>query len=114
MQQVLQELLQSRPGLHLLRLDSFSERVAVPVDTQVAEALKGSPLQSLQLYRHGVRLTLEGSYFELRDYLQAIEASGRHLFWERLDYQVGEAGPGRARIELELFTLGQAEGWIGV
>ena len=45
-----------------------------------------------------MRLTLEGSYFELRDYLRGIEQQsrqpgGRRLFWERLDYQVDEAGP---------------------
>ncbi|MOA64740.1 hypothetical protein D3C78_1908920 [compost metagenome] len=66
-----------------------------------------------------MRVTLEGSYFELRDYLRAIEQQslapgGRRLFWERLDYQVGEAGPGQARIVLELYTLSREAGWVGV
>ena len=66
------------------------------------------------LYRHGMRVTFEGSYFEVRDYLRSIEGGDWRLFWERLDYQVGEAGPGRARITLELYTLSREAGWVGV
>lgn len=121
MQQVLQELLHSRPGLHLLGLESFSAPLELPA-AQASGAPAGEPqpeAPALTLYRHGMRLTLEGSYFELRDYLRGIEQQsrqpgGRRLFWERLDYQVGEAGPGRARIVIELYTLSRHAGWVGV
>lgn len=123
MQQVLQDLLRSRPGLRLLALESFSAPLELPAEQPGPAA--GAPAEAAAqaaapvLYRHGMRLTLEGSYFELRDYLRGIEqqslaAGGRRLFWERLDYQVGEAGPGRARITLELYTLSRHAGWIGV
>lgn len=132
MQRVLQDLLQTRPGLRLLGLESFSAPLALPAappaDPQrpatgqppaAAANAAGSVAPAPILYRHGMRLTLEGSYFELRDYLQDIERQslgqdGRRLFWERLDYQVDEAGPGKARITLELYTLSRAAGWIGV
>lgn len=115
MQQVLQDLLRSRPGLRLHELASFTELVEPPVSEMARDAVQGElGAQSVRLYRHGVRLRLEGSYFELRDYLRAIEAGRQQLFWDRLEYQVKEAGPGRARIELTLYTLGQEEGWIGV
>ena len=124
MQQVLQELLQSRPGLRLLGLESFSAPLVLPAPpaAPAAPAVAGQPASAATpapiLYRHGMRLTLEGSYFELRDYLRDIERrslqSGRRLFWERLDYQVGEAGPGKARIVLELYTLSREAGWVGV
>lgn len=126
MQQVLQDLLQQRPGLRLLALESFSAPLELPkppaADGQPAAAsatADSAPPAPPVLYRHGMRLTLEGSYFELRDYLQGIEAQslaagGRRLFWERLDYQVGEAGPGQAKITLELYTLSREAGWVGV
>lgn len=121
MQQVLQELLQSRPGLRLLGLESFSAPLVLPA-TPAAPAVAGQPAGAATpapiLYRHGMRLTLEGSYFELRDYLRDVEQrsqqGGRRLFWERLDYQVGEAGPGKARIVVELYTLSREAGWVGV
>ncbi|MCQ4348626.1 type II secretion system protein M [Pseudomonas stutzeri] len=118
MQQVLQDLLHSRPGLRLLALESFSAPLELPVPA--GEAPAGERAAAVPaLYRHGMRLTLEGSYFELRDYLRGIErqslaAGGRRLFWERLDYRVEEAGPARARITLELYTLSRHAGWIGV
>lgn len=127
MQQVLQDLLQSRPGLRLLALESFSAPLELPAPLPVEgaqPAAAGATAKAEQpapplLYRHGMRVTLEGSYFELRDYLRAIEQQslapgGRRLFWERLDYQVGEAGPGQARIVLELYTLSREAGWVGV
>lgn len=106
MQKVLQDLLQSRPGLRLQGLESFSEPLRLPA----APAVEPAPI----LYRHGMRLSLEGSYFELRDYLRSIEGGDWRLFWERLDYRVEEAGPGRARITVELYTLSREAGWIGV
>lgn len=124
MRQVLQDLLQQRPGLRLLGLESFSAPLELPAAAPfdaAKDAVAGAATASAAplLYRHGMRLTLEGSYFELRDYLRGIEqqslaAGGRRLFWERLDYQVGEAGPGRARITLELYTLSREAGWVGV
>ena len=124
MQQVLQELLQSRPGLRLLGLESFSAPLVLPAPpaAPAAPAVAGQPVSAATpapiLYRHGMRLTLEGSYFELRNYLRDVEQrsqqGGRRLFWERLDSQVGEAGPGKARIVLELYTLSREAGWVGV
>lgn len=124
MQQVLQDLLQQRPGLRLLGLESFSAPLELPAAAPAtaassAPAAEAAVAAAPLLYRHGMRLTLEGSYFELRDYLRGIEqqglaAGGRRLFWERLDYQVEEAGPGRARITLELYTLSREAGWVGV
>jgi hypothetical protein len=66
------------------------------------------------LYRHGLVLQLEGGYFDLLQYLQAVHASGWKLNWDSLDYRVGEAGPGRAKISLKLFTLSRKAGWVGV
>lgn len=124
MQQVLQDLLQQRPGLRLLGLESFSAPLELPGAPPAEAGAGDAPAESTVaaaplLYRHGMRLTLEGSYFELRDYLRGVEqqslvAGGRRLFWERLDYQVDEAGPGKARITLELYTLSREAGWVGV
>lgn len=111
MKGVLQELLRSQPKLRLLALDSFSEPLALPGAEAAQDAAAAAPLT---LYRHGLRLTLEGGYFELLAYVRAIEASGWRLYWDSLDYQVGEAGPGQARIVLQLHTLSRDEGWVGV
>ena len=114
MQQVLRELLQARPQLRVLALQSFSEPLDLPQDNTLPadDAAQSPAALPLQLYRHGVRLTLEGGYFELLGYLQAVRGSQVRLYWQSLDYQVQETGS--ARIVLLLYTLSREQGWLGV
>ncbi|MCQ4297049.1 type II secretion system protein M [Pseudomonas stutzeri] len=112
MKALLQDLLRRQPRLQMVGLQSFSaplELPAAPSDTASAAA---SP--TVGFYRHGVRLTLQGGYFDLLDYLQTVQNSGWRLHWDSLDYHIEEAGPDKARITLELHTLSRDAGWVGV
>lgn len=113
MKALLQDLLSRQPALELIELKSFSEPLQVAA---AAPATPGQPavVTPPALYRHGVRLTLAGGYFDLMRYLQAIQQSGWHLHWNALDYQVDTAVDGRARIHLELQTLSRDPAWVGV
>lgn len=113
MRAVLQELLRAQPKLRLLGLQSFSEPLQLATaesDTTPAVAAKAP----VTLYRHGLKISLQGGYFDLLLYLQAIQASGWKLHWDSLDYQVGSDGPAQAKINLVLYTLSREAGWIGV
>jgi MSHA biogenesis protein MshJ len=119
MRSVLQELLRAQPKLRLLSLQSFSEPLqlaqAAPQKSGALE--KGAaiePKAPVTLYRHGLKISLQGGYFDLLAYLQAIQASGWRLHWDSLDYQVGADGPTQAKINLVLYTLSREAGWIGV
>lgn len=114
MRRLLEDLLQARPGLALRKVESFSAPLELPEPQAQAQADAEAVPAPVLLYRHGMRLELEGGYFELLEYLQAIETSGWRLHWQRLDYQVGEGGAARAAIRLELYTLSRKAGWIGV
>ncbi|MBY6187274.1 type II secretion system protein M [Marinobacter hydrocarbonoclasticus] len=59
------------------------------------------------LYRHGVRLELEGSYFKLKDALERMEQLEQRFYWRFLDYQVTQYP--KARLQLQLDTLGTEE-----
>ncbi|WP_313453602.1 type II secretion system protein GspM [Stutzerimonas nitrititolerans] len=112
MKVLLQDLLRTQDKLKLIELESSSTPLTLPGNVQTdAEQRKTAPLT---FYRHGLRLMLEGGYFELLTYLNAIQASGWRLHWDSLDYEVGEAGAGRARIILDLHTLSRDAGWVGV
>jgi MSHA biogenesis protein MshJ len=111
MRAVLTDLLHAQPGLQLVSLENFSETVQLP-PTPVAEGTQPSPtapaaapVSEVLLYRHGMRLKLEGNYFDLLRYLQTIQNTAWKLNWESLHYQVGEAGHGKAQISLQLYTL---------
>ena len=117
MQTVLQELLRKQPQLRVLGMSSFTEPVQLaPTEPAAAPApVDTAPhAAAVTLYRHGLELQLEGGYFDLLNYLQAVQASGWQLNWDTLDYQVGEAGPSKASIRLKLYTLSRHAGWVGV
>jgi len=114
MKAVLQSLLQAQQGLSLTGMQSFSEPVRLAEASAATSTGATEKELPTVLYRHGLVLQLEGGYFDLLQYLQAVHASGWKLNWDSLDYRVGEAGPGRAKISLKLFTLSRKAGWVGV
>ncbi|MEO4048491.1 MSHA biogenesis protein MshJ [Pseudomonas sp. CAU 1711] len=114
MKAVLQSLLSDQQGLGLVGMRSFSEAVELQADKPSDAAAKPLAEAPVTLYRHGLELQLEGGYFDLLNYLQAVQGSGWRLNWDSLDYRVGEAGPARAQIRLKLFTLSRKAGWVGV
>ncbi|MET0264982.1 MAG: hypothetical protein ABW202_05155 [Duganella sp.] len=62
------------------------------------------------LYRHGVEIVLQGSYLDMIQYMQGLEALPVQLFWggARLD---AEQWP-QARLTLTLYTLSMDEKWM--
>ena len=113
MKQLLRNLLQSQPQLRLLALESFCSPLALPQPAQAVGGKEASAAPAL-LFRHGVKLTLEGGFFDLLTYLQAVQASGWKLYWDSLEYKVGKQGHAQAEITLQLYTISQEAGWVGV
>ncbi|OEZ59149.1 type II secretion system protein GspM [Duganella sp. HH105] len=64
------------------------------------------------LYRHGVQLVLQGSYLEMIDYLDALEALPSQLFWGAAALDA-EQYP-QARLTLTLYTLSLDQKWIAL
>ncbi|ENY72034.1 msha biogenesis protein mshj [Aeromonas diversa CDC 2478-85] len=68
------------------------------------------PEQKANLYRHEIELVLEGGYFDVYRYLQALEGLPRHFYWRQFDYRV-EAWP-QARVSLAIYTLSASKEFI--
>lgn len=66
----------------------------------------------VNLYSHGIKLTLQGDYFAILAFVEAIENMPDKLYWKRLDYRV-KAHPD-ALVELELYTLSVNKDFISV
>ncbi|MDV5170955.1 MSHA biogenesis protein MshJ [Photobacterium rosenbergii] len=62
-------------------------------------------------YIHPVRLSLRGRYFDLISYLEQLEALPVQYYWRSLDYKVDNYP--WADIQLEVYTLGVSEDFIG-
>ncbi len=91
---LLREILQQKPGLRLLTLD-----------TSPGEPLLANSERSARIVRYNVDLRVEGGYLNALDYLQRLEQLPWTLFWDALDLRVHEYP--RSEIELNLYTLGQ-------
>jgi MSHA biogenesis protein MshJ len=62
------------------------------------------------IYRHGVELSVEGSYADLLSYLQALEALPQQLLWGSLELKV-EQYP-HVVLTLRLYTLSLESAWV--
>jgi MSHA biogenesis protein MshJ len=69
-----------------------------------------------QIYRHGVEITVAGSYLDLLAYLQELEKLPSQLYWGRieLDTAAGGAAGGRSQVSLKLsvYTLSLDLAWL--
>ena len=84
-----------------------------PLARSVAAAAATRPAGApTTLYRHGVELTLEGSFGDLMNYVAGLEELPQRVLWGALSFRV-EQHP-RAVLKLQLFTLSSARHWIEI
>lgn len=94
MGRLLEGLLQSHRGLQLVGLrsvpvtsvaDLLRAGAAAPAAAASAPAAKdGSADRDAWLYRHGVEITVRGSYADMQAYLAALERMPRRVYWGEL------------------------------
>jgi MSHA biogenesis protein MshJ len=113
MARVLEQVLArtSRLTLHGLRTLP-PEAVIAPLAGNPAAGEPALRANAAQIFRHGVEIELSGTYLEMLQFLQALEALPWRFFWDRVEFSV-EQHP-RGRLKLLLYTLGLQEGWVGV
>lgn len=73
------------------------------VGLQTLRVLPGSQVEGSSLFRHGVEITLTGSYFDLLQYLADLEKLPSRLLWGSAEIQA-EQYP-EVRLTLQVFTL---------
>ena len=71
---------------------------------------KPAPRAPDLLYRHGVELTVRGSYLDMVDYMTTLEALPTQLFWGRAQLDA-EQYP-NVRLTLTLYTLSLDPKWM--
>ncbi|HDT5887542.1 type II secretion system protein M [Aeromonas dhakensis] len=98
MPEVLEALLSRSANLHMVALTSLAPEPLIAGE------------QRINLFKHGIRLKLEGGYFDVYQYLKALEALPRHFYWKQFDYQVQEHP--RAVVEMEIYTLSTSKEFI--
>ncbi|QBG36595.1 hypothetical protein [Litorilituus sediminis] len=66
----------------------------------------------LNLYKHGIKIKLSGSYFDLRDYLLQLEKLKWKFFWKDFNFTLTEYPMNE--LTIEIYSLGTKEDFVGV
>ncbi len=108
MARLLEELLMREQGLKLIKLENLEPRSfldqATPENPQ--------PQRGVNLFRHGFAIEFEGDFHSTLSYLKELEKLPWRFFWDAVLFDVQEYP--KAKVRIELHTLGLSEGWIGV
>jgi MSHA biogenesis protein MshJ len=99
---MLSELLGRVKGVKLHGFDTISPKPLLATGDE----------DQLNLYSHGIKLALEGDYFSVLAFVQAVENMPNKLYWKQLDYSVAEHP--KASVVLELYTLSINKDFISV
>jgi MSHA biogenesis protein MshJ len=103
---MLENVLAGSKGLKLIELQSIA-----PISISLGQPEESEePIEGL--YRHGVTLVFEGSYFDIQRYLEKLESLPWQFYWKKFDYLVGEYPT--ASVKLEIYTLSTNKAFIGV
>lgn len=80
-----------------------------PVPTQKAKAESET---APAIYKHGVEITVAGSYADLAQYLAALEKLPWHMYWGKAEMHVEEYP--RVVLKVTLYTLSMEQTWLSV
>ncbi|HEY9148219.1 MAG TPA: hypothetical protein VIQ22_04345 [Gammaproteobacteria bacterium] len=106
MAQILETVLQQQQGLEFVSLENLG-RVAL---VDVGDERDGDQAQGI--FRHSMRLELEGSFTQALAYLRALETLPWQFRWDEVKLTMQQYP--RATIVIRVHTLSLQEGWIGV
>jgi MSHA biogenesis protein MshJ len=103
MQRVLEEMLEKNRGLTLVDLKTLP---AIAVTVQRQGGVRAG------MYRHGIELTVQGTYGDLYEYLTALEKMPSQLYWGRAELAVVDHPV--LSLKLTVHTLSFERAWLVV
>lgn len=106
---LLEEMLRRERKLELVDLRSLPPAPLFKNQAQPTGA-GGTAVAALQVYRHGVELTVRGNYFDLVRYLGDLEQLPLRMFWREVDIS-GDAYP-IITMKLSVYTLSLERTWV--
>lgn len=83
-----------------------------PAAEKPAAAKPAVPAATSQIYRHGVEITVSGSYLDLLAYLKDLEKLPSQLYWGKIDLSVSTHP--QVTLKLSVYTLSLDLSWLVV
>ena len=116
---VLEKILANNPRLQLIEVKTLP-RVSISIEKQAAPGEQGREPKAAaadekspnEIYRHGVEVTMRGSYLDLLAYLMQIESLPVRMFWDKLSLSV-TVYPS-VTMRLVVYTISLDKVWLTV
>lgn len=105
---LLEQVLSKNSRLQLVALDTLPASLFIE---PTADGIKAAA-QGKQIYKHGVKITVRGSYADLLQYLTALEKLPTQMFWGMAKMEVVQYPD--AELTLTLYTLSLDKIWLQV
>ncbi|MBE7424025.1 MAG: agglutinin biogenesis protein [Zoogloeaceae bacterium] len=86
--------------------------MAQPPEAGQPQVGSGQASGQNNIFKHGVELTLRGSYFEMLDYLVQVESLPWQMYWGRLRLEARDYK--RPELTLTLYTLSLDKAWLTI
>jgi MSHA biogenesis protein MshJ len=109
MAHLLEEVLGSNSRLQLVTLNTLP---VTPFTEPGTDATKSPSGQERQIFKHGVQITVRGSYADLLQYLAALEKMPTQMFWGMAKMNVVQFPS--SELTLTLYTLSLDKTWLQV
>ena len=101
--------LKTLPASGVLDAPESKQAAGQPAATKPEDQSK--PVQP-SIYKHGVEITVAGSYADLTQYLDALEKLPWQMYWAKAEMRVEEYP--RVTLTITLYTLSMEKTWLSV
>lgn len=112
MRKALQDMLQLSPGVKLISFNAMAPEPLIKDELSTEKDSSESSSKAIDLYRHTIQISLQGNYFQLRDYLKNVEQLSWSFYWHEFDYNVDDYPS--ATLNIEMYSLSTTKEFIGV
>lgn len=111
MARLVEQLLTRNKNLQLMKLEALPPK-PIGDENKSAEGQVASVPSEAMVYRHGMRIEFKGRYFDIVEYLKAMESLQWKVFWGEVTLETDKYPV--SKVSLVIYTLSRYPGWIGV
>lgn len=115
MRHALHDLLKFEKGVSLLSFELLGAQPLLALKSESEDKELTVQQQSdagQNLYRHGIKIKLSGSYFELQKYLKELEQLQWKFFWQDFNFKLTEYPT--SELEIIIYSLSTKKEFVGV
>lgn len=113
MPSLLKDLLQKNTGLSLVAMQTLApENILQKDKKETAQTTTSSEMNAPVIYKHGLEITLAGSYLDLLKYAEALEKSSLQVLWSKASLEAKDFP--ESQLTLRIYSLSLDKTWLSI